>query len=73
MSILKTGAVALISLGVLAGCETTAGGSGNLPIEAGLSYDDFQRQYGTDQATMLAMDANNNGIISENEWQAAGY
>jgi hypothetical protein len=44
-----------------------------MQVEAGLSYDDFQRQYGVDQATLVAIDANGDGVISENEWQAAGY
>ena len=69
MNVLKTTA-ALLSAVVLAGC---AGEDGMAPLAAGLSYDDFQRQYNVDQATMVAMDANNDGVITENEWQAAGY
>ena len=73
MSFIKTGAVALVSLGLLAGCEASVGASADMNIESGLSYDDFERQYGTDRASTVAIDADGDGMISENEWQAAGY
>jgi hypothetical protein len=71
MTKLKITGVAALAVVVLAGCET--GGTASGSLAAGLSYDDFQRQYNVDQATMVAMDANADGVITENEWQAAGY
>ena len=69
MSFLKTATAGLASVIVLAGCEMNTG----MSVEAGLSYDEFGRQYDVDYATMVSIDADGNGVISENEWQAAGY
>ena len=71
MTTFRTTAAAALALVALAGCEM--GATGGASIESGLSYDEFQRQYNVDQATMVAIDADNDGVITENEWQAAGY
>ena len=71
MTKLKTTAVATLALVALAGCEM--GATSGASIESGLSYDQFQRQYNVDQATTVSIDADNDGVITENELQAAGY
>lgn len=73
MQMVKSSIVAALAAGIVAGCDMQMGGTAGASLESGLSYADFEAQFGTDRATTVAIDADNNGTITENEWQAAGY
>lgn len=69
MNKLFFGAFAALSL---AACDGTMTSSNSLSASTDLTYAEFQQRYpGVSEGTVVAVDSDNSGEISENEIQAA--